>query len=124
MKRFRVEPRGISYDATLMPAGGRSLSIPNQAIDIAVSVKRFSAPTIQERLKGYYEEEGLELPNFDRLSRIERLDLLSESREKLSKAKFDADKAIDDFQNKEHAKAEAAAKIDTSIPSSGKDNKL
>lgn len=108
MERFRVQPRGISYDATLMPAGGRSLSIPNQAIDIAVSVKRFSAPTIQERLKGYYEEEGLELPNFDLLSKIERLDLLAASREKLHTTHKTANDAINDFNAKEKAKAEAA----------------
>lgn len=105
--RFRVQPRGVSYDATLMPAGGRSLTIPNQAIDIAVSVKRFSAPTIQERLKGYYEEEGMELPNFDLLSKIERLDLLAESRERLSNSKKSANDAIDNFE-----KATAAAKAD------------
>lgn len=127
MKRFRVQPRGISYYATLMPAGGRSLSIPNQAIDIAVSVKRFSAPTIQERLKGYYEEQGMELPSFDLLSKIERLDLLAESRERLSNAKNSANDAIDKFEAakaKSAADVAAKAKIDSSIPHSNKDNAL
>lgn len=123
MKRFRVQPRGVSYDATLMPAGGRSLSIPNQAIDIAVSVKRFSAPTIQERLKGYYEEEGLELPNFDLLSKIERLDLLAASREKLHTTHKTANDAVNDFNAKEKAKAEAAAKVNPIPNSSNTDYK-
>lgn len=119
MTRFNVKPRGFPLDPTIMPAGGRSLTIPNQAIDISIALKRFSAPTIEEKLKGYYEEEGMELPNFDRLDRIERLDLLAASRDNLRAAKERANNAIADYEAK--VKADAEAKIlGNPIPNSSK----
>lgn len=122
MSRFTIQPRGISYHATLMPCGGRSLTIPGQAIEIGLAVKRFSAPTIQERLKGYYEQEGLELPNFDRLSKIERLDLLAESREKLAISKAKAQESIEAY-TKLKAEQEEAANSSNPIPNASTDKK-
>lgn len=128
--------RGIDVDTfTLMPAGGRSLTIPNQAISIKIAVDRFSAPSIQERLKGYYEEEGLELPNFDRLDKVERLQYLADAKENLFHAKKAANDAVDNFEAKANAEADAKAKSEAdakakpeaankSIPSTSKDNSL
>lgn len=104
---FRPKLRPV----TIMPAGKRNLTIPNQAIDIGKSLLRYSAPTIQEQLKGYYENEGLELPNFDILSKIERLELLNESRLKLDATRAAAKKAIEDFET-----AKAATPIVNSNP--------
>lgn len=101
MTRFKLQPRGISYDATLMPCGGRALTIPNQAIDIKTAVTRFSAPTITEQLQGYYESEGLELPNFELLSKLEQLDKLAECREIFKHSKHAAQDAIKDYQKKQ-----------------------
>lgn len=103
--------RDPEWFPTIMPAGKRNLTIPNQAIDIGKSLLRYSAPTIQEQLKGYYENEGLELPNFDMLSKIERLELLNESRLKLDATRAAAKKAIEDFEA-----AKAATPIVNSNP--------
>lgn len=92
---------------TLISAGGRSLTIPNQAVNIADAINRYSAPSILEKLKGYYEEEGLELPNFDRLDKVERLQLLADAKQGLFDAKAKAEQAIED----DAARAAAAEEL-------------
>lgn len=101
---FRPKLRPVS----IMRAGGRSLTIPHQAIDIGKSVLRYSAPSIQEKLKGYYEEEGLELPNFDRLDKVERLQMLADAKASMFHAKEKAENAVADYEAKAKAAKEAA----------------
>lgn len=102
--------------ASIMPAGGRSLTIPNQAVDIKIAITRFSAPSIEARLKGYYEEEGLELPNFDRMDKIERLQLLADTKADMDNAKLRAKKAFHEAAEK------AEEKKSSDIPSPSKDD--
>jgi len=108
---------GFVPSLTFDKAGGRSLTIPNQGINISDAITRFSAPAIAERLKGYYEQEGLEMPNFDRLDKIERLQLLAEARETFKIKK----QLNNEAQAKAQAKAaEAAEVLNSPIPNQSK----
>lgn len=119
MRSYHNALRSFGIKAALiMPAGGRSLTIPNQAVDIKIAITRFSAPSIEERLKGYYEEEGLELPNFDRMDKIERLQLLADTKADMDNAKLRAKKAFHEAADK----AEAELKKASEIPSPSKDD--
>lgn len=111
-----------------MPSGGRSLTIPNQSVNISDAITRYSAPTIAEKLKGYYEDEGMELPNFDRLDKVERLQLLADTKANLFTLKQKAEASIEADRLREEAEAKAKAES-TPIPNSsntsndGKDGK-
>lgn len=110
MSRYRSVLKSFDHDAALlMPAGGRSLTIPNQSVNIGEALKRYSAPSIAERLKGYYEDEGMEMPNFDKLDKVERLQLLADTNAKMADAKQRANNAIADVNAKRKTAAEDAA---------------
>lgn len=112
----------------LMPSGGRSLTIPNQSINISDAITRYSAPSIAEKLKGYYEEEGLELPNFDRLDKVERLQLLADAKANLFTLKEKAEATVEANRLREEAESKSKAESNP-IPNSsntsndGKDGK-
>jgi len=92
-------------------AGGRSLTIPNQSVNISDAITRYSAPSIAEKLKGYYEEEGMELPNFDRLDKVERLQLLADAKATMQAKKAENDKAKAEAIANAEADAAAKAKL-------------
>lgn len=87
-----------------------SLTQPGQAIDIATAAKHFTTPSIDERMKVYYDEAGIELPNFERMSYVERLTSLAESREQYKAAKQKVDLLDDLKAQEEKRKTYAQAK--------------
>jgi len=75
------------FPPSLMPCGGRALTIPHQSVNISDAITRYSAPTIAQQLRGYYDEEGYEMPDFDRLDKVECLQLLAEAKANMQAAK-------------------------------------
>lgn len=101
---------------------GLSLTEPNQAISIPNALERYAAPSLEEKLHGYYEQQGLELPNFDRLDKVEQLIAFAEHKEKIKNLKEKVDnmvlkdiKEVEKIKGKikeEKAKADKEQKID------------
>lgn len=113
MERRTIPLRSFdSSNASIMPVGGRSLTIPGQSVNISDAITRYSAPTILEKVKGYYEEEGMELPNFDRLDKVERLQLLADTKANMFRTKAAAENAISDANAKAEKAKEEKAKAD------------
>jgi len=76
--------------------GGKKITMPNMGIDEAEAIKRYAAGSLVNQAKGYYEKQGMEIPDFDRMDKIEKLealetfrDMLRESKEKLKQLQID-----------------------------------
>lgn len=61
--------------------GKISLTEPGKELNITKLRERFSAPKPEDGLKTYYEIEGMEMPDFNRMDYVERLQTLAEVRE-------------------------------------------
>lgn len=77
-----------------------SLTIPNLALDIDTALNKFSAQSIEKRLKGYYEQEGMQMPDFDRMDKIQRLTKLAEVRETVNQLKEKAAQRVSETEAK------------------------
>lgn len=51
----------------------QELTIPGQAIDLKHAMNMYRRGSLEERAKGFYEAKGFEMPDFDRMSKVERL---------------------------------------------------
>jgi len=92
------------------PAGGKKITMPGMAINDVEAMKRYVAGTIVEQAKGFYEEKGMEVPDFDRMDRIQKLEALEEFRMKFQESKELLTKHINDAKaNKERRDAEKAS---------------
>lgn len=74
-----------------------SITIPNQALDIKYAMKAYKSGTLIEKQQAIYEKEGIEMPNFSMMDRIQKLEefarirkLKKDSLFKLEKIKSDA----------------------------------
>lgn len=57
-----------------------SLTIPGQAFNLRLAMEQYKKGSLVERVKGYYEKQGFETPDFNQMTRIERLEKLAEYR--------------------------------------------
>jgi len=122
MKRYKAVLKSFGIkEATIAPASGRSLTIPYQAVNIFDAIRRYSAPSIAEKLKGYYEDAGMELPNFDRLDKVERLQLLADAKATVSTTKAALKKAHENAIAARDAAAHSKASSNP-IPNSSNTN--
>lgn len=64
----------------------QSLAIPDQAMNLKFAMMQYKRGTLVERAKGYYEQKGLEVPDFDRMSKVEKLMALAEFRKTVKNA--------------------------------------
>lgn len=81
-----------------------SLTIPNQAFDLAYAMKQYKAGTLVERAKGYYEQKGLETPDFDRMSKVEQLTELAKYRKLVKTLPDQINSEVTKAQQKVHEK--------------------
>lgn len=77
-----------------------SLAVPGQAMNLKLAMEQYKKGTLIEKVKGYYEREGFEAPDFNMMSRIEQLHALSEFRHE----KASAAKRLDDAYDKANQK--------------------
>lgn len=66
-------------------SGKDKITMPGLGIDVKRALQQYAMGTMEERAKGFYEQQGLPIPDFDRMSKIERLVALNDTRE-LAKA--------------------------------------
>lgn len=59
---------------------GKKITMPGLGVDIRQVMQMYSRGSMEERAKGYYEQEGMEVPDFARMSHIEKLEALGEYR--------------------------------------------
>lgn len=88
-----------------------SLTIPGLAMNLKFAMEQFKRNTLIEKTKAYYETKGFEMPNFSMMSRIERLQALSDFRHLKQKSFDEIIKTQKDaLEQKQTAKAAKAAK--------------
>lgn len=97
---------------------GKVLTVPNLHLDIKQNQFKLSTGQIEDRVKGYYEKHGFEIPDFDRLDKIGKIQALSDMRkkvqlneEKLKKLNNQAEKAAKKAQD-DKLKAEQSKQQD------------
>lgn len=84
---------------------GKKITMPGQAVDIKQVIEMYSRGTMEERARGFYEQEGMPIPDFERMSKIERLEKLAEYHKQIVEAS----------KNIEQAKTASAAKAKDAI---------
>lgn len=106
----------------------QSLAIPDQAMNLEYAMKQYKRGTLEERAKGYYEQKGLEVPDFDRMSKIEKLMQLAEFRKITKNASDTIGVGINNLKNiknelvqQEKAKASAGKGNTVKPDTAGKD---
>lgn len=70
----------LPYPTPEIPSGHK-LTAPGQVVDMKLVAKAYERGTMETKAKGYYEEKGMPIPPFERMSKIERLVALNEYRE-------------------------------------------
>lgn len=63
--------------------GQSKVTMPGLSIDVKRALQQYAMGTMEERAKGYYEKLGEEIPDFHKMSKIERLVSLNEIRKKI-----------------------------------------
>lgn len=85
-------------------AEGKKITIPGLGVNIANVMQMYARGSLEERAKGYYEKKGMEVPDFAMMSKIERMEALSE----YQKTVINENKKLDTLAEKiEVAKKEA-----------------
>lgn len=87
-----------------------SITVPGQAMDLAYAMKQYKKGSLIERAKAFYESKGFEMPEFNMMSRVEKLQALAVYR-KLAKESFDNIQTTQNeiLQQREEKAAKAAA---------------
>lgn len=66
--------------------GQDKITMPGLSIDVKKALQQYAMGTMEERAKGYYEDKGMPIPDFDHMSRIERLVQLGIYRQQIKEA--------------------------------------
>lgn len=61
--------------------GDKKITMPGLGVNIARAIQMYSKGTIENQAIGYYEEKEMPIPDFGRMSKIEKLMALNEWRE-------------------------------------------
>lgn len=69
--------------------GGKRITMPGLGVDIRQVLQQYAKGTLEERAKGYYDGLGMEIPEFSKMSRIEKLEQLNIYRDLVNKTKND-----------------------------------
>lgn len=95
----------------------QSLTIPGQAFNLAYAMEQYKRGNLVERALGYYEKQGMEIPDVRMMDKIERMELLAHYRQlvKNSQTNIEADfnrakKRNNELVEKQKAEKAAAAK--------------
>lgn len=98
---------------------GKKITMPGLGVDIKQIMLMYARGSEVERAKGYYEKVGMPIPDFDRMSHIEKLEALAQIRKQKKEAegkinselkKADAKKQDAILQNKVKQKVDAELK--------------
>lgn len=115
-------PKGgpVKYERTSQ----QKITDPSMYVSPAKAVKMYQDDSLEKRAAHYYEQQGQVIPEFDKMTKIERLEALNEAR-KLAIKSRDKLREIDEkqFQSQQKAKVDAEqSKRQPGSAQSGKDS--
>jgi len=82
MKRPKNKPEKL---------GGKKLTLPGLYVKPYESLLQYSDKSAEQKAADYYRDEDMEIPDFEKMDKIERLEVLSEYRAKALEAKANLD---------------------------------
>lgn len=87
---------------------GKKITMPGMSVNIGEAMRKYVAGTLEEQGKAYYEKEGMPIPDFHKMNKIQKLETLNEYRDVLMKGKdkiSNLKQKYDDIeQQQKHAK--------------------
>lgn len=83
---------------------GKVITLPGQAVDMKSAINQYRAGSLVERAKGYYERAGMEVPQFEKMSKVDQLLALGEYRKTVLEKQLDLQKFKQDALKKESLK--------------------
>lgn len=57
---------------------GKKITLPGYGVNIKEAIEQYSRGSMENKAKGFYENEGEPVPDFAKMSKIERLEALGE----------------------------------------------
>lgn len=79
---------------------GKKITMPGLGVDIKQVMLMYARGSEVERAKGYYEQQGMEVPDFDRMSHIEKLEALAELRKSAKQATEEINRSLEKAEAK------------------------
>lgn len=76
-----IQQQHITPNPTQEVAGTKKITMPGLSVDVKLALQQYARGSMEERAKGYYESQGMIIPDFNKMSHIERLEALNEYRE-------------------------------------------
>lgn len=118
MKQFTF--RKPPQQATTFKQEGLSLTVPGMAINVRDQIIRLQRGEPIERMAGVYASQaGIEIPEFEKMSRLEKLDWAAQHREELQVTKERILNQIREAEKQKHEKEQTQK----ASADSGADNK-
>jgi len=71
--------------------GGKKLTLPGLYVKPYEALLQYSDKSAEQKAADYYRDEKMEIPDFEKMDKIERLEVLSEYRAKALEAKANLD---------------------------------
>lgn len=119
IQQIHIETRK-AYTLPVVGKEQRSLTVPGLAINLQYAMKQYKMGSPIEKMKAIYEEEGVIMPNFNMMSRIEKLEELAKFRQLKTESISQLNNIRNEAIREESIQKEAAAqrKSDTGKPQS------
>lgn len=88
--------------ATPEKHSGVQVTIQGKSLNLKFAIQQMRVGSIEEQLGAFYEKDGQVVPDFGRMSKVERMVELNKYKEEVSKAKLDLQKFAEAKQKKMH----------------------
>lgn len=82
---------------------GSGLTMPGMSVDINKAKERYTVNLVDARIKSYYDQEGLPMPDISRMDNLEKLQMIADQRDKVTKLKEEANKKEASLKTKHEA---------------------
>lgn len=80
-----------------------SLTVPGIGFNLALAMEQYKRGTLVERVKGFYEKEGFETPEFDKMTKLDQLYELAKYRKMRKEAANNLEAAYAKANQKQQA---------------------
>lgn len=77
-----------------------SLTLPDQGINIKYAMEQYKRGQLVEKVKGYYEKEGMVSPDFSMMTRLQKLQALADFRKMRAAAETEMIRLHNDAKTK------------------------
>lgn len=120
-QRVELQKAYMVQKPTGVPTQG--LTIPGQGFNLKYAMEQYKRGSLVDRAVAFYEKEGLEMPDFRSMSRIEKLEALShyrKERERLGELLINNEKRkADVLAKQEKAKQQESERVQRKSDSDG-----